>query len=155
MLNLFSIDLYRYIKIHVESMQLSSPPKHYFSPATHFHDTTKVLLQNHIPHMHGTSVFLVIKYFTMVYEDSYKHSCLSVLLIVNGGQVQCRRNEMLAWWPNLKLQLILLKIFINNIPHSEFHKFMEIFWFIHHYITCFTYVASALERNQTIKYHCT
>ncbi len=30
----------------------------------------------------------------------------------------------------------------NNIPHSEFYKFMEIFWFIHHYITCFTYVAS-------------
>ncbi len=48
--------------------------------------------------------------------------------------MQPRRNEMLAWWPNMELQAILLQIFIminevvqNNIPHSEFNKLMEIF----------------------------
>ncbi len=37
--------------------------------------------------------------------------------IVILGQKQPRRNEMLAWWPNMELQAILLQIF----------KFMEIF----------------------------
>ena len=50
--------------------------------------------------------------------------------VISLGQKQPRRNEMLAWWPNMELQAILLQIFIvqeNNIAHSEFYKFMEIF----------------------------
>ncbi len=45
------------------------------------------------------------------------------------GQKQPRRNEMLAWWPNMELQVILLQIFImiNEGVHPEFYKFVEIF----------------------------
>ncbi len=57
---------------------------------------------------------------------------------MSSGEMQPRRKENIERMPNNELQAILLQIFIminegvqnvqeNNIPHSEFYKFMEIF----------------------------
>ena len=35
----------------------------------------------------------------------------------------------------------------NNIPYTKFYKFIEIFWFIHHYITCCDLIASPQMSN--------
>ena len=37
---------------------------------------------------------------------------LSIYRVLTKGEMQPRRHEMLAWWPNMKLQAILLQIFI-------------------------------------------